>query len=230
MEHGRGLYSGATNRHLYSGDTGRALYNPVTGWTSAYGTVDELHGVAYYRHINTDVGDTGTKDDVWPEVNSGRYSNWAEGSTVVPATTYWTTVSSSPASTQGHGFVAYERYDVSARSGEKCYGIRLSVYSFQKPTGSGTPYISVQTQSSATADNANAWLEGTHKVEVTGNGTIDFIFPTNITLSDYLFVCCYIEDQEPPTDKDTTSNDIVCRFRRVNPSGGVHLPIMYLLV
>jgi hypothetical protein len=230
MEHGRGLYSGSTNRHLYSGDTGRALYNPVTGWTTLYSTVDSKYGRAYYRFVNTTVGNTGTKDDVWPDVNSGRYSNWAEGSGFVIPETYWTTGTYPTNNTSAFGVVAYERYDVSARSGEKCYGVRFAIYSFDKPSGSGTPFVSVQTQSSATADNANSWLEGTHKTEITENGTVDFIFPTKITLSDYLFVCSYIEDQEPPTTKATYTSGYnpACRFGRV--ASGQSNTGVYLLV
>jgi hypothetical protein len=196
MQHGRGLFSGSTNRALYSGVTGRALYNPLD-W-SRYYQVDGTHLQTFFDYTITK-SDPRSKDDVWPEIKNHQSDSWISGfSGALQAETQWF-LEDTPDKVVGDAKAGASVFDVSSLSGTKCHGIRFTVTQLTAPTGCGIAYASVQTQSTTTPTVGYSWIEGTERVAITGTGTVEFIFGSAITLSNYLFLVAYFKDLEPPT-------------------------------
>jgi len=195
LGYGRALYSGSNGRGLYSGMTGRALYNPLQ-WNT-YQLIDSTHSGSDFEYEVEKA--SGVKSDVWPEVKNHQDAAWGSGFTgLLAAYAQWYNYSD-PNKVYGEAQVAAGVFDVSAKSGSKCYGVRFDVQYISIPSGAGAPMVSVQTQASATPSNGYSWLEGTERVEVTSTGTAELWFTSPITLADYLFVVAYIDGLEPAT-------------------------------
>lgn len=197
----KALYSGTSNRALYSGTSNRALYgDKITVETQVF--FNSVKSVYIASRVDREMGDMGTRSDIYPWALSNLSWDWKSGGTNY-AKTYWF-----PAVT-GVGLY-YTIYafclDTSSRRGQVLKVVRKYTASdvddyWRRNPGGGRPMFSVRPSSSTTPGSSLSWVGGSHRRSILDFRKSDYsLLRSDITLDSYLWICVYVEGLEPPTE------------------------------
>lgn len=216
MSTGNALYSPSTGRVLYSPSTGRALYSGVeNSFITRRFDIYYRGGLRTFfepKYDNDGNPRPAIRSDFWPRLfDFMDYNGITFYETNVSLPLYckasWESRDNGGSSIQEAVLFVHDMSDVLADY-DYLRAIRLNIYNFASPPGSGQPMIGLLLSDTLTTCTSPSCMESgvTHTIESAGQFTWQL---GDLPLKKYLFLYQFIKDFEIPTDPGSAEYGLI---------------------